>query len=81
MYCFDVRVRTADCNSVVIPGLVIAAVNAYILWNEHWEHWEHMAPLEERPQYPYQNIRTKNFYWGNGDKVSLPICPPIDFEW
>lgn len=57
--------------SVTIPCLTIAGVNAYILWNEHWEHWEHKPPLEERPQYPYQNIRTKNFFWGDGDKVSL----------
>jgi cytochrome c oxidase subunit 6a len=59
-----------DLNSVTIPFLIIAGVNAYNLWTEHWEHWEHMPPLEERPQYPYQNIRTKNFFWGDGDKVS-----------
>jgi hypothetical protein len=29
-----------------------------------------MPPLEERTEYPYQNIRTKNFQWGDGDKVS-----------
>jgi hypothetical protein len=28
-----------------------------------------MPPLEERPEYPYQNVRTKNFFWGDGDKV------------
>ena len=56
--------------SVVIPCLVLASVNAYNLWNEHWEHWEHMPPLEERTEYPFQNIRTKNYQWGNGDKVS-----------
>ena len=56
--------------SVAIPALIISGVNAYNLWNEHWAHWEHMPPLEERPEYPYQNIRTKNFFWGDGDKVS-----------
>jgi len=30
-----------------------------------------MPPLEERTEYPYQNIRVKNFPWGNGDEVSL----------
>jgi cytochrome c oxidase subunit 6a len=65
------RGREADLNSVTIPALIIASVNAYNLWNEHWAHWEHMPPLEERPEYPYQNIRTKNFFWGDGDKVSL----------
>lgn len=45
-------------------------MNAYLLWNEHWEHWAHKPSLEERPEYPYQNVRTKNFFWGDGDKVS-----------
>lgn len=30
-----------------------------------------MPPLEERVEYPYQNIRTRNFPWGDGDKVCL----------
>ncbi|EKD21540.1 uncharacterized protein L3040_006081 [Drepanopeziza brunnea f. sp. 'multigermtubi'] len=54
---------------VVPPVLIIASVNAWVLWNEHWEHWEQLPPLEERIQYPYQNIRTKNFFWGDGDKT------------
>ncbi|KAM5347065.1 hypothetical protein ACJ41O_010070 [Fusarium nematophilum] len=53
----------------VIPCLALAGANAYWLWNEHWEHWSHLPPLEERPEYPYQNIRTKNYQWGNGDKT------------
>ncbi|KAK6068897.1 cytochrome c oxidase subunit [Seiridium cupressi] len=53
----------------IAPFLILAAVNAYNLWTEHWEHWEHQPPLEERVEYPYQNIRTKNFPWGNGDET------------
>ncbi|KAI0020625.1 mitochondrial cytochrome c oxidase subunit VIa [Xylariomycetidae sp. FL0641] len=53
----------------VIPCLILAGLNAYNLWTEHWEHWEHLPPLEERIEYPYQNIRTKNFPWGDGDKT------------
>ncbi|KAI1328170.1 COX6A-domain-containing protein [Xylariaceae sp. FL0255] len=53
----------------VIPCLAIAGYNAYNLWNEHWEHWSHMPPLEERVEYPYQNIRSKNYPWGDGDKT------------
>jgi cytochrome c oxidase subunit 6a len=68
---------TSYVNSAVIPCLVIAGVNAYNLWNEHWEHWEHMPPLEERIEYPYQNIRTKNFPWSNGDKTLL--CVSLSF--
>ncbi|MCJ1486544.1 Cytochrome c oxidase subunit 6A, mitochondrial [Schaereria dolodes] len=54
---------------VTIPCLIIASVNAHNLWSEHWEHWAHEPPLDERPEYPYQNIRTKNYPWGNGDET------------
>ncbi|KAL2105866.1 hypothetical protein VUR80DRAFT_7621 [Thermomyces stellatus] len=53
---------------VCVPALALAGANAYRLWVEHWEHWEHLPPLEERTEYPYQNIRTKNFPWSEGDK-------------
>ncbi|EXJ81831.1 cytochrome c oxidase subunit 6a [Capronia coronata CBS 617.96] len=54
---------------VVIPCLILGGINAWNLWNEHWEHWEHLPPLEERVEYPYQNLRTKNFFFGDGDKT------------
>ncbi|RMZ08664.1 hypothetical protein D0860_04573 [Hortaea werneckii] len=54
---------------IVIPAIAIAGANAYRLWVEHWEHKSHEPPLEEQPEYPYQNIRTKNFFWGDGDKT------------
>jgi len=54
----------------VVPCLLIAAANAYKLWNEHWEHVAHEPPPDERPEYPYQNLRTKMYFWGDGDKVS-----------
>ncbi|KIH87484.1 cytochrome c oxidase subunit 6a [Sporothrix brasiliensis 5110] len=54
---------------VAIPALAASGYNAYLLYKEHWEHWEHLPPLEERTEYPYQNIRTKNFVWGDGDKT------------
>ncbi|KAG5946834.1 hypothetical protein E4U53_006516 [Claviceps sorghi] len=49
--------------------LVAAGANAWVLWKNHWEHWSHMPPLEERTEYSYQNIRSKNFQWGDGDKT------------
>ncbi|KAI5843735.1 cytochrome c oxidase, subunit VIa [Tricharina praecox] len=52
-----------------VPCLIVTAINAYNLYQEHWEHWAHMPPLEERPEYSYQNLRTKNFFWGDGDKT------------
>ncbi|KAI5357555.1 Putative cytochrome c oxidase, subunit VIa [Septoria linicola] len=54
---------------VVIPSLCIAGVNAYRLWTEHWEHVAHGPALEDKTEYPYQNIRTKNYFWGDGDKT------------
>ncbi|KAM3071516.1 hypothetical protein ACMFMG_009398 [Clarireedia jacksonii] len=72
--------KLIDSNSVTIPCLLIASVNAYNLWEEHWAHWNHMAPLEERPEYPYQNIRTKNFFWGDGDKASVSCGPSLERE-
>jgi len=68
-------------NSAVIPAVLLAGINAYNLWNEHWEHWSHLPPLEERTEYPYQNIRTKNYFWGNGDKVSFPSFPSSSNTW
>ncbi|CAG9945578.1 unnamed protein product [Clonostachys rosea f. rosea IK726] len=53
----------------VIPALGLAGANAWYLWNAHWDHWSHLPPLEERTEYPYQNIRSKNYQWGEGDKT------------
>ncbi|TEY63860.1 hypothetical protein BOTCAL_0150g00160 [Botryotinia calthae] len=83
-------------GSATIPCLIIASVNAKILWDEHWAHWDHMEPLEERPEYPYQNMRTKNFFWGDGDKleregqlpqegvdlmISVELVPALLLHW
>ncbi|KAF2482053.1 cytochrome c oxidase subunit VIa [Neohortaea acidophila] len=54
---------------VTVPALILAGVNAWRLWDEHWEHKSHEPPVEERVEYPYMNIRTKNFFWGDGDKT------------
>ncbi|KAL9025357.1 MAG: hypothetical protein Q9196_005800 [Gyalolechia fulgens] len=56
---------------VAIPSLILAAINARNLWIEHWEHWETLPPLEDRIEYDYMNIRTKKFFWGDGDKTLL----------
>ncbi|KAI0476205.1 COX6A-domain-containing protein [Xylariaceae sp. FL0804] len=66
--------KTADlwrriCVYVIPPALILQSFNAYNLWVEHWQHWETLPPLEERIEYPYQNIRTKPFPWGDGDKT------------
>ncbi|MDI1486951.1 MAG: Cytochrome c oxidase subunit 13, mitochondrial [Ramalina farinacea] len=58
------------CIYVVVPAILLASLNAKNLWDEHWEHWEHMPPLEDRVEYPYMNIRTKAFPWGDGDKFA-----------
>ncbi|KAL9036481.1 MAG: hypothetical protein Q9214_006113, partial [Letrouitia sp. 1 TL-2023] len=61
-------VKKHAAESADLWPVILAGLNAWNLWNEHWEHWEHMPPLEERIQYPYMNIRTKKFFWGDGDK-------------
>src|SRR4051812_8989707 len=63
----DTETNTFAPNSGVPPALILAGLNAYNLWNDHWEHWSHMPPLEERTEYPFQNIRTRNYPWGDGD--------------
>ena len=57
-------------SSVAFPAIIIASANAYTLYTEHEEHLKHGPPLEDRVEYAYMNIRTKNFPWGDGDKVS-----------
>jgi hypothetical protein len=59
-------------DSVAVPCIIVASVNAKLRWDAHWEHVaheEHENPRDERPEYAYQNIRTKNYFWGDGDKV------------
>lgn len=65
----QLRLETNKNRSVVIPSIILAGVNAYRLWIEHWEHVAHGPALEDKPEYPFQNIRTKNYFWGDGDKV------------
>ena len=62
-----------NLSSLCIPALILGSLNAKNLWDEHWEHWEHLPPLEERVEYPYMNIRTKAYPWGNGDEVCLNV--------
>lgn len=57
------------CLYAVIPAIAVAGGNAWWLWRAHWQHWEHLPPLEDRTEYSYQNVRTKNYQWGNGDKT------------
>ncbi|GAB7324616.1 hypothetical protein MBLNU13_g08503t2 [Cladosporium sp. NU13] len=67
LHIADHWLPTGTC--VVIPSIILASVNAYRLWTEHWEHVAHGPALEDKPEYPFQNIRTKNFFWGDGDKT------------
>ncbi|KAK7188721.1 hypothetical protein DPSP01_005622 [Paraphaeosphaeria sporulosa] len=54
---------------VALPCLLVAGINGKMRWDAHWEHVAHGPPKEEKPEYAYQNIRTKNFFWGDGDKT------------
>jgi hypothetical protein len=56
--------------------MIVAAVNGKLRWDAHWEHVAHDTPREDKPEYAYQNIRTKNYFWGDGDKVRHIRYPP-----
>ncbi|ORY11535.1 cytochrome c oxidase subunit VIa-domain-containing protein [Clohesyomyces aquaticus] len=60
---------------VAVPCMILASINGKMRWDAHWEHKSHEPPLEEKPEYSYQNIRTKNFWWGDGDKASSSSAP------
>lgn len=77
LFSFNLHCLLND-SSVAIPALILASINAKILWDEHWEHWATLPPLEERVEYDYQNIRTKKFPWGDGDKVRDRLTKPLD---
>lgn len=57
---------------IAAPVTIAVAINTYLIEAKHAEHREHLAhvPDEEWPvQYEFMNIRTKNFFWGDGDKT------------
>lgn len=57
---------------IAAPALAATAINTYFVEAEHAKHREHLAhvPDSEWPaDYEFQNIRTKNFFWGDGDKT------------
>lgn len=68
--CASLPTPILTTASVALPCLLVAGINGKMRWDAHWEHVAHGPPKEEKPEYAYQNIRTKNFFWGDGDKVS-----------
>ncbi|QSL64602.1 hypothetical protein MERGE_001903 [Pneumocystis wakefieldiae] len=57
--------------SVCIPALLITSLNAYQLHTKHHSEASHRSESDDdsTPEYPYQNIRTRRFFWGDGDKT------------
>ncbi|RKP31346.1 COX6A-domain-containing protein [Metschnikowia bicuspidata] len=57
---------------VAVPVILLTAIPVTKIELDHAKHREHLRHLsdEEWPvQYDYQNIRTKKFFWGDGDKT------------
>lgn len=57
---------------VAIPVVILTAIPVTKIELDHAKHREHLRHLsdEEWPvQYDHMNIRTKNFFWGDGDKT------------
>ena len=57
---------------VAVPAVALTAINTYFVEKEHAEHREHLEHIsdEDWPKnYEYMNIRSKPFFWGDGDKT------------
>ncbi|KAG5363781.1 Cytochrome c oxidase subunit 6A [Yarrowia sp. B02] len=57
---------------ICTPVILATCVNTYFVEAAHAEHREHLSHLSEEdfpPEYEFQNVRTKNFFWGDGDKT------------
>lgn len=58
--------------TVALPCIFLTAINTYFVEKEHADHRKHLALVndDEWPtQYEFQNIRSKPFFWGDGDKT------------
>ena len=57
---------------VAVPAIIAATINTYIVEKEHFHHIEEKAKISDEDwptQYEYQNVRSKPFFWGDGDKT------------
>lgn len=57
---------------VFVPALILTGINTYYIEKEHAEHRAHKlaVPEDERPKdMEFQNIRVKDYFWGDGDKT------------
>ena len=61
--------RSGLISSIAVPAILISGFNAYKLYAEHHNHQVHGPLPEDKIEFPYQNIRVKNFFWGDGDKT------------
>jgi len=57
---------------VAVPAIVSCGYYVYGIEVKHAEHRKHLAHIKDE-DWPknreYQNIRTKKFFWGDGDKT------------
>lgn len=57
---------------IALPAIGLTAINTYFVEVAHAHHREHMSKLtdDEWPvEYEFQNIRSKDYFWGDGDKT------------
>ncbi|KAK9367620.1 cytochrome c oxidase, subunit VIa [Lipomyces kononenkoae] len=58
---------------VALPLVTLSLIRSIKQESEHIAHVKHHAHEEEpedlSPEFPYQNIRRKDFFWGDGDKT------------
>ncbi|CCE64244.1 hypothetical protein TPHA_0H00340 [Tetrapisispora phaffii CBS 4417] len=57
---------------VAVPAIGLATINTYYVEVEHAEHRKHLSHVKDSDwpkDYEFQNIRSKPFFWGDGDKT------------
>lgn len=57
---------------VAAPAVLATAVNTYFVEAEHAEHRKHLAHVSDEDwpiAYEYMNIRSKPYFWGDGDRT------------
>ena len=59
---------------VAAPAIILTAINTYFVEMEHYEHRKHLehVPDKDWPRdYEFMNVRSKPFFWGDGDKTAF----------
>lgn len=57
---------------VALPAIIFSGYHVYGVEMEHKKHRDHLAHVPDKDwprDYEFMNVRTKPFFWGDGDKT------------